>query len=186
GKRLGRAREEIAWRLMGRCMGAAGGLPEPAPLAGLELVVSGVWESKADGAWTLARAQIKAAGATIEIEREPGRLPLPVLDIVAGSKLVWDGRFSLEVAPGWDGPLKVRALGSLGLAELRRLRGAIKASSSLLLTPSFWRAGELLAVPTVAFWAQPGLEAMMSAHFKGLRYNLSPRTGRGVGRGGHR
>jgi tRNA(Ile)-lysidine synthase len=184
-QRLSQAPEEIALRLIGRCIGAAGGLPEPVPLAGLEPIVSGVWESKADGAWTLARAQIKAAGATVEIEREPGRLPLPVLDIAAGSKLVWDGRFTLEVAPGWEGPLKVRALGPPGLAELRRLRGANKASSALLLTPSFWRGEELLAVPTVAFWAHPGWGAMMSAQFKGLSHNLSPRTSRGAGRGGH-
>jgi tRNA(Ile)-lysidine synthase len=185
-QRLNRAPEEIVLRLIGRCIGAAGGLPEPAPLAGLEPVVSGVWESKVDGAWTLARAQIKAAGATVEIEREPGRLPLPVLDMAAGSKLVWDGRFTLEVAPGWDGPLKVRALGPPGLAELRRLGRAVKASSALLLTPSFWRAQELLAVPTVTFWARPGLEAMMSAHFKGLRYNSSSRTNCGTGPGGPR
>ena len=178
-QRLRRAPEEIAMRVIGRCITAAGGQCEPLSLAGLEPVVARVWGGRtgealgetgeADGCWTLARARIKAAGAAIDIEREPGRLPLPVVCITAGAKVVWDGRFSVEIALGFEGRLKVCALGRAGLAELKRRGGASKGSPALLLTPAFWRGEELLAVPAVAFWAHAGLQAMISAHFKGLK-----------------
>ena len=175
-QRLRQAPEEIALRLIGRCIAAAGGLPEPVPLAGLEPVVAKVWEGPgdADGCWTLARAQVKAKGNAVAVEREPGRSPPPVATLAAGAKLLWDGRFRVGIARSFDGPLEVRALGRAGLADLRRRGRAIKSSPALLLAPAFWRADELLAVPSAAFWAQPGLETMISAHFKGLRYALAP------------
>jgi tRNA(Ile)-lysidine synthase len=180
-QRLRRAPEEIALRLIGRCIAAAGGLPEPAPLAGLEPVVARVWGGGPGdaGCWTSARAQIKARGNAVAVEREPGRLPPPVATIAPGAKLLWDGRFRVEIAPAFEGRIEVRALARAGFAELKRQGRVIKSSSALLLTPAFWRADELLAVPPVAFWAQQGLEAMISAHFKGLRYNFAPRATRG-------
>lgn len=162
-------------RLIGRCITAAGGLHEPA-LAGLEPIVARVWgdrpgqgDSAVDGCWTLARARIKASGAAVDIEREPGRLALPVVTVAAGAKVLWDGRFSVEIAPGFEGRLNVRALGPAGLAELKRRGRAIKGSPALLLTPGFWREDELLAAPAVAFWAHAGLQRVISAHFEGLR-----------------
>jgi tRNA(Ile)-lysidine synthase len=179
-QRLKRTPEEIAMRVIARCITAAGGLREPVSLAGLEPVVARMWGGRpgqawgetggeADGCWTLARARIKATGPAIDIEREPGRLPLPVMTVAAGAKVVWDGRFSVEIAQGFEGWLKVRALGRAGLAELKRRGGASKGSPALLLTPAFWRGEELLAVPAVAFWAHAGLQAMISAHFKGMK-----------------
>ena len=171
-QRLRRAPEEIAVRLIGRCITAAGGLHEPAPLAGLEPILARVWGGRpgeVDGCWTLARARIKASGAAVDIEREPGRLALPVVTVAAGAKLLWDGRFSVEIAPGFEGRLRVRALGPAGRAELKRRGRAIKGSPALLLAPGFWRGDELLAVPAVAFWAHAGLQRVISAHFKGLR-----------------
>src|SRR5215471_3109604 len=180
-QRLRKAPEEIALRLIGRCIAAAGGLPEPVPLAGLEPVVARVWgggPGDADGSWTLARAQIQARGNAIAIEREPGRIPPPVATVAGGAKLLWDGRFRVEIARAFDGRLEVRALARAGLAELKRRGRAVKASPALLLAPAFWRADELLAVPSVAFWAQEDLKRMISADFKGLRYNfLPPPTG---------
>jgi hypothetical protein len=93
--------------------------------------------------------------------------------------LLWDGRFRVEIAPAFEGRIEVRALARAGFAELKRQGRVIKASSALLLTPAFWRADVLLAVPPVAFWTQQGLEAMISAHFKGLRYNFAPGATRG-------
>src|SRR5262245_26691079 len=130
-QRLRRAPQEIALRLMGRCISAAGGLPEPTPLAGLEPLVARVWgggSAEADGAWTLARAHIRAIGDAIAIEREPGRRPLPIATVTAGAKLLWDGRFSVAIGPAFEGRLEVRALARAGLAELKRRGRAIKAS----------------------------------------------------------
>jgi tRNA(Ile)-lysidine synthase len=188
-QRLRRAPEEIALRLIGRCIAAAGGVPEPAPLAGLEPVVARVWgdgPGDADGCWTLARAQIRARGNAIAIEREPGRIPPPVATVAGGAKLLWDGRFRVEIARAFDGRLEVRALARAGLAELKRRGRTVKASRALLLAPAFWRAHELLAVPSVAFWAQGDLERMISAHFKGLRYNFMPPATGGRAHGGPR
>jgi tRNA(Ile)-lysidine synthase len=172
--RLRQVPEEIALRLIGRCITAAGGGEEPVPLAGLEPVVARVWgggPGEADGHWTLARAKIKAAGAAIDIKREPGRLPLPVTTVAAGTKMLWDGRFMVEIAAGFAGRLKLGALGPAGVAALKARARGIRGSPALLLTPAFWREDELLAVPAAGFWAHAGLEAMISAHFKGLRYN---------------
>ncbi|MBO0740484.1 MAG: tRNA lysidine(34) synthetase TilS [Hyphomicrobiaceae bacterium] len=178
-QRLRQAPEEIALRLLGRCIAAAGGLPEPVPLAGLEPVVAHVWGGgppEVDGSWTLARAQIKARGRAVVIEREPGRIPPPVATVGAGAKLLWDGRFSVQIGKAFDGRLEVRALARAGLAELKRRGRITKMSPVLLLAPAFWRGDELLAVPSVAFWAQQDLERMISARFKGLRYNFGPRA----------
>src|SRR5262249_61459512 len=137
-----RAPEGVARALMGRCAAAAGGRPEPVPLAGLEPVVAKVWggPGDADGCWTLARAQVKAKGNAVVVEREPGRSPPPVATLAAGAKLLWDGRFRVGIARTFDGPLEVRALGRAGLADLKRRGRAMKSSPALLLAPAFWRA----------------------------------------------
>ena len=174
-QRLRQVPEEIALRLIGRCITAAGGGMEPVPLAGLEPVVARVWGAgpgEADGHWTLARAKITAAGAAVAIEREPGRLPLPTMTVAAGAKMLWDGRFLVEIAAGFAGKLKLGALGPAGVAALKPRAGALKGSPAWLLTPAFWREDQLLAAPAAGFWAHEGLEAMISAHFKGLRYNF--------------
>jgi hypothetical protein len=165
------APEEIALRLIGRCISAAGGSGEPVPLAGLEPIAAKVWRGGAAGSWTLARAQITASGDSIQVEREPGRLPLPVLTLAGGARVLWDGRFAIEIAVGFEGYVEVRALGASGVAELKRLGSAAKGTSALLLAPSFWRSSSLLAVPAIDFWMCGGLEGTISAEFMGLRYN---------------
>jgi tRNA(Ile)-lysidine synthase len=187
-QRLRRVPEEIALRLLSRCIAAAGGLPEPPALARLEPVVARVWgggrDDDADGSWTLARAQIRALGNAVAVEREPGRIPPPAATVAAGAKLLWDGRFRVEIARSFAGRLEVRALARTGLAELRRRGRTIKASPALLMAPAFWQADELLAVPSVGFWVQSDLERMILAHFKGLQYNFVPRASRERERGG--
>jgi tRNA(Ile)-lysidine synthase len=172
-ERLRQVPEEIALRVIGRCIAAAGGSGEPVPLGKLEPIVARLWQGKAwkPGSWTLARAQITAAGEVIRIEREPGRLALPVVTVAGGAKVLWDGRFAIEIADGLAGDLEVRALGRAGLAELKRLGCAVKGASGLLLAPSFWRVNNLLAVPAIDFWVQEGLDRLISADFMGLRYN---------------
>ena len=174
-EKLRRAPEEIAVRVIGRCIAAAGGAGEPVPLAKLEPVVARLWhgnDGDAAGSWTLARAQITAVGDVIQVEREPGRLALPVMTLAGGAKALWDGRFVVEIADGFEGRLEVRALGGAGLAELKRAGKVVKGTSALLLVPSFWSENELLAVPAIDFWARGGLDRLISAGFAGLRYNL--------------
>src|SRR5262245_44276288 len=121
-QRLRELPEEIALRLIRRCIAAAGGVPGPAPLARLEVVVARAWANGPgdDGCWTLARAQIKARGNWVTVEREPGRLRPPVAALTAGARLLWDGRFRVEIARALEGPIEVRALARTGFTELKR------------------------------------------------------------------
>ena len=153
--RLRRAPEEIALRLLDRCIAAAGGSGEPVPLAKLEAIVDSLRrpDGPESGSWTLSRALIAATRARHQVEREPGRLPLPRLVLAGGASALWDGRFAVAVAEGWEGTVEVRALGADGLAELRRLGRTVKAARALQLVPSFWRDGRLLAVPAIDFCA---------------------------------
>ena len=91
--------------------------------------------------------------------------------LAGGTTALWDGRFAVAVAPGFEGTLEVRALGTEGLAELRRLGRAVKGTRALHLVPSFWRESTLLAVPALDFWAVSDLSGLLSADFVGLRYN---------------
>jgi tRNA(Ile)-lysidine synthase len=171
--RLMAAPEEIVLRLLERCIGAAGGSGEPVPLAKLEAVVAGLRrrDAPAAGSWTLGRALI-AAGDAIEIEREPGRHALPRLTLAGTAGALWDGRFAIHVAGGGEESVEVRALGPDGVAELRRLGRALKATRAAQLCPSFWRGTRLLAVPPADIWVGEEAKARYSAAFVGLRYNL--------------
>lgn len=172
--RLERMPDEVFLRIVGCCIAAAGGSGEPVPLAKLELAVSGLRcrGNFAPDDRTLARAHIVVEDEFIQIEREPGRVPLPVMRLVGSTTALWDGRFAVANGPGLDGSLEVRALGRAGLAQLGREGQAVARSRPLLLVPGFWRGEQLLAVPSVDFWAESALEGQISATFLGLRYNL--------------
>jgi tRNA(Ile)-lysidine synthase len=172
-EQLSQASEEVFLRVLACCIAAAGGSDEPVPLGKLEPIVDGLRRGKdlEAGSWTLARALITAAPETIQVEREPGRQPPPRLSLASGTQALWDGRFAVAVAAGFEGTLEVRALGADGLAELRRLGRPVKGTRALHLVPSFWRKTTLLAVPALDFWAAADLKGRLSATFVGLRYN---------------
>ena len=168
--RLGALPEEIVVRLLARAMGAAGGVGEPVPLAGLEAIAREVLDGHATGAWTLARAKVTASPGRLLVEREPGREALPVLSLTPGTAALWDGRFRLTVGARWADAVEVRALGVEGLRELRA-RMEIPADipvGSLRAVPSFSRGDRLLAVPPLGFWADEHAHAQLSATFVGL------------------
>lgn len=171
--RLGRAPDEIALRVLGRCILAAGGSDGPVPLSKLEAVADGLrrCNSNAPASWTLARALITATPEAVQVEREPGRQPLPRLTLAGGAGALWDGRFAVHVGEGIEGSVEVRALATDGLAELRRLGWPAKGTRAVRLVPSFWRQHALLAVPAIGFWVGADLQGLLSAAFVGLRYN---------------
>jgi len=172
--RLGGLPEEIALRVLARCIAAAGGLRQPPPLAKLEAIGEALRaEAGARASWTLGRAGIAAGTDAVTIGREPGREPLPRLTVEAGAEVLWDGRFAVRVGRGIAGSVEVGAVGREGVAELRRLGHAAGRSRPLQLAAAFRRRERLLAVPAVGFWADPGLERALSAEFVGLRYNSS-------------
>jgi tRNA(Ile)-lysidine synthase len=161
--RLQAAEEEIALRVLARVVAAAGGSDEPVPLGKLEAMAASVRGTGAESAkWTLARAMITANDRTVAVEREPGREPLPQLELQPGAQACWDGRFWVEAsayaAPGAvPGAVEVRALGEAAARELRQ-QGALPTGvpmRAMGLVPSFWRAGRLVAVPSLGFWSPP-------------------------------
>jgi tRNA(Ile)-lysidine synthase len=171
-ERLSGAPEEIAVRILDRCITAAGGSHEPVALSRLEPIVAGLRGGGETGSWTLARAHISATVPCIRIEREPGRRPLPVLALAPGATALWDGRFQAGIAAGFEGSLEVRALGAEGVAELRQLGWDGKPARPLKLAAAFWQGARLVAAPPAGYWSEPRLEGLLSANFVGLRYEL--------------
>jgi tRNA(Ile)-lysidine synthase len=174
--RLCRLPEEIALRLVGGCVAAAGGLQEPPALRRLEPVVARLRqrEEGRPGHWTLARALVTATLDAVRIEREPGRQPLPRITVAGGTKALWDGRFVVAVAESCSASCEVRALGAEGVRQLRDFGLTLEAARPLRLAPSFWQGDRLLAVPAVDFWASGELKGRLSTDFLGLRCNRAP------------
>lgn len=138
---------EIGLRLLRRAIEIAGGAAAPISLASLEEV----WADLAGGctpAWTLANAALRVKDSVLYVEREPGRTPLPRVALVPGAKLVWDGRFDIEVGRCGAG-LEAGPLGAEGLAALkaRGVRRPRLPARTLRALPAIWRGDDLVAVP---------------------------------------
>jgi hypothetical protein len=86
-------------------------------------------------------------------------------------EIPWDGRFLLAAGPDLaGGPIEIRALGDSGLAELRR-RGAIATACparAAALVPAFRRGDQIVAVPSLSYWAAPEDRAALEASFIGI------------------
>jgi len=167
--RLQAAEEEIALRVLGRAIAAAGGSNEQVSLAKLESITAsllggGTGTTK----WTLARAMITASDQTVTIEREPGREPLPRLELSPGAQACWDGRFWVSVgAVVGTGVIEVRPLGEGAARELHQ-QGAVTPhvpARAVGMVPSFWRGDRLLAVPSLEFWPDPNCRGTLEARF---------------------
>jgi tRNA(Ile)-lysidine synthase len=167
--RLQAGGEEITLRVLGRAIAAAGGSDEQVSLAKLESIVASLFGA-APGTtrWTLARAMITASEQTVTIEREPGREPLPRLELSPGARVCWDGRFSVSVGAGVGaGTVGVRPLGEDAARELYQ-QGAVKRripARAAGMVPSFWQGNRLLAVPTLEFWSDPNCRDALEARF---------------------
>ncbi|MBX9590177.1 MAG: tRNA lysidine(34) synthetase TilS [Hyphomonadaceae bacterium] len=167
--RLQAAEAEIALRALGRAIAAAGGSGEWIPLAKLESMAAALRCSGSGAArWTLARALVSVQGRAVTVEREPGRAPLPDLELTAGAQACWDGRFWVSVGAGAGlGALTVRPLGEGSARELCR-QGAVTARvpvRAMGTVPAFWDAGRLMAVPCLEYWADPKCRTVLQARF---------------------
>jgi tRNA(Ile)-lysidine synthase len=167
--RLQAGGEEITLRVLGRAIAAAGGSGEQVSLAKLESIVASLFGAAPGTArWTLARAMITASEQTITIEREPGREPLPRLELSPGTRACWDGRFSVSIGAGvGTGTIGVRPLGEDAARELYQ-QGAVTTripARAAGMVPSFWQGSRLLAVPTLEFWSDPNCRDALEARF---------------------
>ena len=171
------APEEVAVRLLAGVISAAGGWPEPVPLANVEAMAATCQSDATRGTWTLARALISASPEAILVEREAGRERPPSLAISPGATLLWDGRFLVSAAAGAVGPLEVVPLGEARARAL--LQAGLAApkipSRSLHLLPAFLQGAEVVAVPSLQFWRGEACRGQFSSRFIGLdRYNSLP------------
>jgi len=158
---------EVAVRVLLRAVVLAGGSDAPVPLAKLEAIADAISAAPASGTWTLARAKICASPASILVEREPGRVPLPTLTLEPGTQAVWDGRFRVAAGSRLAASVVVRALGVDGVREMRQ---AVTIPPSvpigaLRLLPGFWRGSSVIAVPSLGFWIEDSLREEVSAVF---------------------
>ena len=175
-ERLARAPEEIALRVLARCIAAAGGSDEPVPLGKLEPIVAGC-----AAAMTQKGRQLDAGprphhrGARCHPGRARARPP------AAAACLALDAA-APACALGW--PLcrcRRRGLrGDPGGARAGRRRSGPAApprapDQSHAGTPprAVVLAGKRSCLPCrpLDFWANPDLEGRLSADFLGLRYN---------------
>lgn len=167
--RLQAGGEEITLRVLGRAIAAAGGSDEQVSLAKLESIVAALFGAAPGTArWTLARAMITASEQAVTIEREPGREPLPLLELSAGMRTCWDGRFSVSVGAGvGTGAVEVRPLGEGAARELLQ-QGTVTThvpAKAVGMVPSFWRGDRLLAVPSLEFWSDRNCRSTLEARF---------------------
>jgi tRNA(Ile)-lysidine synthase len=175
-ERLREAGEEIALRVLARAIAAAGGAASPVPMAKLEPIVSALLADEAGAlAWTLSRAIVGAGGGTVVVEREPGRVPPPESSLTRGASLLWDGRFTVHIAPDLAArKVEVRPLGAEGFADLRRRDASVAAAPAraAALVPSIWLDDELIAVPPLRHWAATDLRERVRADFAGIRAHI--------------
>lgn len=171
---------EIGVRVLSLAIAATGGVCGPVPLAGVEAIAEKLVADTPGGAWTLARAMLKATGDTILLEREPGREPLPGL-IANEQWALWDGRFWVRARAALAGPIEVRALGAEGLSLVHASGAAALPSktstTALRAVPAFWRDHDLLAVPSLDLWLDGPLQPVLSAQFRGLASPISAPAG---------
>jgi tRNA(Ile)-lysidine synthase len=177
--RLSTVEEEIALRALGRAIAACGGGDEPSSLAKLESLTTAVRGRPVDATWTLARALITGRANTVTVEREPGREPLPALQLAPGTHAIWDGRFRVS-ADAAEGGITVRALGETAARQLRRqdFPSAEVPARVASFVPAFWCGDRLLAAPSLQFWADPALQGALTAHFIGSDLMAGRRPGK--------
>jgi tRNA(Ile)-lysidine synthase len=164
---FGAAPDELRLRLIARLVAAFGGQGTLARLLKLETLIARMAEP-AFSAATIGGTIISRHAAEFRVFREPGRSGLPELRLAPGESAVWDRRFRVAASAALKGPVIVRALGGSGFAALRQqhegLRLLLPARAGATL-PSFWRRGELIAVPAFSIVSQ-GLESgLCSAEF---------------------
>jgi tRNA(Ile)-lysidine synthase len=146
------AAEELRLRVLARLVAAFGGQDAPARLAKLEQVLARM-RAPAFAAATLGGCIIARHAREIRVFREPGRRPLPQLELAPGDIAIWDRRFRVGLAREATGRVLVRALDALEFAQLRRELGepATRPPARAAVTlPTFWQDGTLLAVPQLS------------------------------------
>lgn len=161
--------DDTVIRVLNRTLMAVGGSVYPPRQSAVEDLVERLRVND-DQAHTLAGCRVARAGQSMEIAREPGRMPSEPMPLSEGQKLLWDGRFEVSYRgegcnSGRCGPISVRPLSRDGWDMVKQHDHTFSRSLREGLA-SFWRGDELIAVPHLEFIAasvDPAME--FSAEF---------------------
>lgn len=155
-------------RLLHRLIRRFGGDTRDPELSELEDLVTAI-ERVGKSATTLGGAVMSCGERLVRVWREVGRLAAGDVPVHPGRAVLWDGRFWMSRMGRPDMTITVRPVGAEGYRKALTSTGAKSAPNfaaparAIHALPGFWVAGELLAVPTLA-WVAPGA-------------NLAPGTG---------
>lgn len=165
------APEEVALRALALMLRAVGGADYTPALEGVEALRQAVVGAQAEEtvARTLHGVAVTTEQGHLTARREWGRTGLPALPAHAGSTLVWDGRFRVDI-PSLPGDLRIAALGSAA-APLHAASGDRAAVRAL---PGLFRNGTLVAAPAGISAAAP-LQALAAECLVGQRLMAAAR-----------
>lgn len=147
-------------RLLHRLIRRFGGDTRDPELSELEDLVTAIDRGGKSTA-TLGGAVISCGVRVVRVWREVGRLAAGDVPVQPGPAVLWDGRFWLTRIGRPEMPVMVRPVGAEGYRIALTLTAAKPAvnfaapARAIHALPGFWVAGELLAVPTLA-WIAPG------------------------------
>ncbi|CBS86181.1 tRNA lysidine(34) synthetase TilS [Azospirillum lipoferum] len=142
------APEEIALRALAQALAAVGGAG-PVRDEALERLLG----SLADGqGGTLGGCVVRMRRGAVMVAREPAAAVERLL-VPPGGRVLWDGRFDLQVSHRWERPVEVAAIGAAGWRKGAGPGGhpglsdlPVPVRESL---PSLWLGTEMLAIPTI-------------------------------------
>lgn len=142
------APEEVALRALAQSLATVGGAG-PVRDEALERLLGSL---AAGQGGTLGGCVVRMRRGAVMVAREPAavvdRRPVP-----PGGRILWDGRFDLQVSSRWDQPVEVAALGAAGWRKGAG-QGGHSGLSDLPVPvreslPSLWLGTEMLAIPMI-------------------------------------
>ncbi len=167
---------DIALRVLSHALALAGGKDEPPRMSKVERLLEKLHTGKREAA--LGGCLVIAAAGVLNFYREPGRMSHAWRPCQPGSTFIWDGRFTLTMAPNLGGDLSVAPLGARGWAICRK---ALKAQGktlhanrlAALASPALWEGQHLLSAPAAGFFDAKFAGAQTAP----FRQQLAPRLG---------
>lgn len=165
---------EVRFRLLVRLLQAIGGEDYPPRSTPVEALIAGLLGAETGIKRTLAGVVVERRPRRIRFYREAGRAGLPSVPAPPGAAVPWDHRFRIEVAADTPQGLRVAALGTARPPGMLRPVGLPAAALSTL--PALFRADQLVAIPTLG-WFAPGGPAVsvVAAETVSLRLAIPPR-----------
>lgn len=169
---LAAAPPEIGRRALARCLMTVGGETYTPRFERLDRLYALLARGTAWPARTLAGCRILRDGADALICREPAQAG-PAAPAMAGARVVWDGRFMVDLAAVRRGVPRGAVIAALGpegwrqaMATRPDLRGHALPAPVRPSLPALWQSERLLAVPHLG-WSrgQPRAAAILSVAF---------------------